>query len=162
MLSSDAFTKIIHSFEGGVVILNDKEEVYFANDWFVKASYLKEPDILNRKLIDLYPELISSRLFMAAQDVLSNKLPAILSNSFHPSPLPLFESINKAERIQQLIHLFPLSLSRINLLNSFWANFIHQPRSFSLNALRARLFSFASAFLMRNFCALNSSFILLN
>jgi signal transduction histidine kinase/CheY-like chemotaxis protein len=108
MLSSEAFTEIVHSFEGGVVILNDREEVCFINHWFVKASYINEAEILNRKITAIYPELKNTRLVMAVKDVLTNKLPAILSNSFHPSPLPLFESETKTDRIQQLVHLTPL------------------------------------------------------
>ena len=91
----------------GLILLDEQETIELVNDWVLERLVHAKRDCLGDSFVDTFPELEASRLRQAIMDVVRNRLPAILSNSFNPNPLPLFDS-QSGESIAQKLHLKPL------------------------------------------------------
>ena len=91
----------------GLILLDEQETIELVNDWVLNRLVLAKRDCLGDSFVETFPELETSRLRQAITDVIRNRLPAILSNSFNPNPLPLVDSLS-GESIAQKLHLKPL------------------------------------------------------
>ena len=69
------------------------------------------PDkVINHQFTQVFPELENTRLLECCEEALSNSLPSKLSNSFNPSPFPLYDSQhigNEFFRLQQMVTIKP-------------------------------------------------------
>ncbi len=95
-------------------MLLDKDlHVIYMNDWLCQRSGLHNDHSANLTLMDIFPELSESRLIECCKDAINANLPARLSNSFNPSPLPLYDPKNLGNelyRLQQTITVNPLQI----------------------------------------------------
>ncbi|MBL4620973.1 MAG: response regulator [Immundisolibacteraceae bacterium] len=102
---------LINRLNHGVLLLDDQLNIVTANHWFL--SRLKNPvdAQIGKPLTELGIEK-SSRCYGACSDSIDLGLASLLSNSFHPHPLPLFTKNQSGTQkiiIQQELTISPLT-----------------------------------------------------
>ncbi|WP_317933318.1 EAL domain-containing protein [Halioxenophilus sp. WMMB6] len=115
MPSLPTYKQVVDSLELGVMLLDKSLCVKYLNDWLYLRSGKQPEQALNQPLAELFGELQNSRLLECCHDAVHANLPARLSNSFNPSPLPLYDPKylgNDLYRLQQVITIRPLELDQ--------------------------------------------------
>lgn len=111
MQSETTFKTVIDSLESGVAILDQDLCLLYVNEWLIQRIAVPSEQLLGRSLQEIFPELQNSYLIECCFDTLRETLPKQLSNSFNPSPLPLYKPNqvgDESARLQQAITLRPL------------------------------------------------------
>lgn len=80
----------LSKLQTGVLLVDSELRVSFINHWLQRALRTSVPLCDDIALLELLPELAGSRLLRAINQALQNGLPAVLSPSLNPHPLPLF------------------------------------------------------------------------
>lgn len=96
----------------GLIVLDQEGRIVLWNEWMRCRSGLSQQDAAGRSLVELFPDLLDSRLLAAVHGALQHGHPAILSQSLHKAPLPLFSAIPALpyhQRIRQAIQVLPLT-----------------------------------------------------
>jgi diguanylate cyclase (GGDEF)-like protein len=104
--------KIWDSINSGLILIDSAGTVLLWNEWIARHSGIPAEFSLNRPLTSLFPEGLSASFKTAIKNSLAHKLPIVLSNALHRSPLPLYAlpvTPFKQERIQQSISISPIS-----------------------------------------------------
>lgn len=104
----------------GIIVLDENADVIIWNHWMSRHSRIPAGLALNQKLETLFPELKNSRLLKTLEAAISRGLAAVLSQSLHKAPFPLYppevkkiQAVDKAERMQQNITITPLCLPNL-------------------------------------------------
>ena len=95
----------------GLMVLDRDQRVILFNHWLSKASDISEDQAIGDTLLQLFPELVGSRLQNAVETSLQKGFPALLSQSLNRSPFPLFtseEDRKMGHRLEQQIQVIPL------------------------------------------------------
>ncbi|WP_435628585.1 GGDEF domain-containing protein [Candidatus Ferrigenium straubiae] len=107
--------KIWDSIKSGLILVDSEGKILLWNDWVALHSGIPAEFALNRFLESLFPDGLSASFKAALKNVLQRKLPIILSNALHRSPLPLYPlpvTQHKQGRIQQSIVITPIVTSK--------------------------------------------------
>ncbi len=89
-LPSDILFSSLNQLEVGVVIIDHDCEIVFFNQWFSDHSGVTSQDVIGKSISSIFSEFTDTRLEEACLCALNLGLPAKLSNTFNPKPLPLF------------------------------------------------------------------------
>lgn len=111
--------KIWDSIKSGLILIDREGKVLLWNDWIARHSGIPTEFALNRFLGSLFPEGLTAPFKAALKNVLQHRLPIILSNALHRSPLPLYPlpvTQHKQDRIQQSIAITPIATAEGNYL----------------------------------------------
>lgn len=103
--------KIWDSIKSGLILIDSAGNVLLWNNWVAQHSAIPTEQALNHSLESLFPDSLSVSFKTAIRHALQHKLPVVLSNALHRSPLPLYLlpiTPDKQERIQQSITLTPI------------------------------------------------------
>jgi diguanylate cyclase (GGDEF)-like protein len=103
--------KIWDSIKSGLILIDSAGNVLLWNNWVAQHSAIPTELALNHSLESLFPDSLSVSFKTAIRHALQHKLPVVLSNALHRSPLPLYLlpiTPYKRERIQQSITLTPI------------------------------------------------------
>lgn len=73
----------------GVLIVDSELRICFINQWLQQALHSSKAACEGRLLLEVLPEIAGSRLCKSIRLALDNGLPAVLSPSLNPYPLPL-------------------------------------------------------------------------
>jgi diguanylate cyclase (GGDEF)-like protein len=95
----------------GLILLDADAKVVLWNDWVASHSGISASLAVGQSLEMVFPEQLSNSFKLAIKNSLSYKLPIILSNALHRTPLPLYASplsIGSRMRIEQSITLSPI------------------------------------------------------
>lgn len=95
----------------GLILIDEKGQVLEWNKWVARYSGIPAEFAVGHSLDSLFPDGLSNPFKTAIKNALSHKLPIVLSNALHRSPLPLYpEPLSEREqsRIQQSITLTPI------------------------------------------------------
>jgi len=106
--------KIWDAINIGLILLDAEEKVILWNAWIERYSGISEKSVLHRSIESLFLDGMSPSLKRSIKNVLLRRLPAILSNALHHSPLPLYHSSaarHRHERIQQSIMVTPIAIA---------------------------------------------------
>ncbi|GAA6167949.1 sensor domain-containing protein [Sessilibacter corallicola] len=98
--------QVVDSLDCGVMLLNATLKVIYINEWIYKRADIHPHQTDNSHLLEAFPELKSTRFYDCCVDAVKLHLQSFLSNSFNPSPLPLYDpnSVgNELYRLQQSI-----------------------------------------------------------
>jgi len=117
--SSTLVEKLFNSFNGGLILLSHDEVVIFVNEWVKEHSNDFHQNTLNKQFVDIFPELIDTRVHEGIKNALENGFPAVISNVLNRHPFPFYnpskleKSIQPqvAERIFQAIQITPIGES---------------------------------------------------
>lgn len=104
------FEKITNSLDAGVLIIDSAWHISYVNDWIYDRSGLTPDQVINQKLTDVFPDLAKSRLIDCCREALDHSMPSRLSNTFNPTPFPLYEPENIGNeffRLQQMVLIKP-------------------------------------------------------
>lgn len=104
--------KILNSIKSGLILVDSEGKVLLWNDWIARHSGIPVEFALNHFFESLFPDGLAASFKTAIRSALQNKLPVILSNALHRSPLPLYPfpvTQHKPDRLQQSITLTPIA-----------------------------------------------------
>ncbi len=110
MTSSFDFRRVADSLDAGVIILDSRLRVIYFNNWMYQRSGLSPESVLNLPFQQVFPEIHESRLWDCCREAVEQRLPTRLSNSFNPTPLPIFDPRhigNELYRLQQMLQIKP-------------------------------------------------------
>ncbi len=94
----------------GIIILDSNSHVVQWNHWMERYSGFDKDFVLGRTIKSIFPSIENIRLFSAISQAVDSGSSAILAQSIHHSPLPLFCETKK-EKIQQAIEIKPLKVT---------------------------------------------------
>lgn len=103
--------KIWDNIKSGLILVDSEGKVLLWNDWIARHSGIPTEFALNRFLGSLFPDGLTVSFKTAIKNVLQHKLPIILSNALHRSPLPLYPlpvTQHRQDRLQQSIVITPI------------------------------------------------------
>lgn len=104
--------KLWETINFGLILVDAKGMVLMWNGWVAKHSGIPAEFAIGHSLESLFPDGLDTSFRTAIRNALSHRLPIILSNALHRSPLPLFSLplTHQAQvRIEQSIALTPIS-----------------------------------------------------
>jgi len=103
--------KIWDGIKLGLILIDDKGMVLLWNDWIAQHSGIPADFALGHSLETLFPGGLTAPFKTALKNALSHKLPIVLSNALHRSPLPLYPlpiTRHEQKRMQQSITITPI------------------------------------------------------
>lgn len=95
----------------GIVLLDGQRRVVLWNGWMERHSALPASAVLGQDFFAVFGELGSKRVEQAVQQALRDNFPAVLSQTLHKAPFPLFAGGAGAGahgRIRQAVAVTPL------------------------------------------------------
>lgn len=96
----------------GLILLDDEGRVRMWNDWVARHSGIPADFAVGHSLESLFPDGLNAPFRTALKNALSHKLPIVLSNALHRTPLPLYPlpiTEQPQQRIQQSISITPIT-----------------------------------------------------
>ncbi len=111
-------TELLHSLDGGVLLLDRQCRIIFCNRWIAQHIGLSEKDVVGNTLAQLFPGLLPPALQGAIEDACLNRMGRLLSYQLHKRLLPLKHRNSKGELgpLHQSILLRPLNQSDLTLV----------------------------------------------
>jgi len=97
--------------QAGVLVLDAELRVVFANQWLLRRARLGAAEVDQRNLLDIFPEVHNSHLEKTLRQALRTGFSAVLSETLHLSPLPLFGLSgprSDERRLKQSIQVVPM------------------------------------------------------
>ena len=94
----------------GMIILDTNGRIVLWNAWMIEASHIPRDTACGLTITDLFPELVGTRVCQAVQDALQHGRSALLSQTLHKSPFPLYRTSTahqEGERMQQIVAIKP-------------------------------------------------------
>lgn len=104
------FEIVTNSLEMGVIILDAHFNIIYFNNWVYERSGCSSEVVMNQPLHEVFPCLNNTRLMDCVEQAIHMMLPSRLSNSFNPSPFPLYDPLhigNEFYRLQQMLIVKP-------------------------------------------------------
>ena len=105
---------VLGAIDLGAVVLDGKRRVVLWNRWMARHSGHAAGTVLGRDFFAVYPELQGKRLDSAVLQALRDNFPAVLSQTLHKAPIPLYaDRAARASgvRIQQAVAVTPLEVT---------------------------------------------------
>lgn len=90
-LSNDILYATLNQLSVGIIIIDENQQVVFFNQWLSDYSGMTLSDHEGKYLGEVFFQYNNSRLSDACQSALALGLPARLSHTFNPTPLPLYQ-----------------------------------------------------------------------
>lgn len=94
----------------GIIIIDDSYRIITWNTWFEKYTTFTKDAAIGKKLFELFPDLINTRLQHAINSTLENFSSSYLSQALNKTPFPLRNTENNNENIEQSISIKPIQL----------------------------------------------------
>lgn len=101
------YHSVVEYIDVGIIGLDNNKKVIIWNRWISDKSDQTAEDTQNQTIEKIFPEILGTRLINAIENAYKYGAPAIISNVFNRSPLPLFNDNN--EKIIQNINVIPVS-----------------------------------------------------
>jgi diguanylate cyclase (GGDEF)-like protein len=104
---------VLGALDLGAVVLDGQRRVVLWNRWMVDHSGRLPTAVLGRDFFEVFPELKGKRLDSAVLQALRDNFPAVLSQTLHKAPIPLFAdraARRNGVRIQQAVAVTPLEV----------------------------------------------------
>ena len=92
----------------GLIALDSEGQISLFNRWMVERCGFSAAHVISLHMTEVFPEIAGKRIDKAIQSCLVQGLPTVLSNSLHPTPLPLYADAQRradGERVQQSIRI---------------------------------------------------------
>jgi two-component system sensor histidine kinase/response regulator len=105
---------VFDACEVGVIILDGDRRIVLWNGWIAQASAIPSDVALGATLDEVFPQLAGTRVHQAVQNAVQHGLAALLSQTLHKAPFPLYRT--PAERkegacMQQAVIIKPIAIS---------------------------------------------------
>ena len=93
----------------GVIVVDANYRITLWNAWLETHTGRPATDTLGQDFFTVFPDLRNHRVGVALKQALSHNLPALLSQSLHRSPFPLFaDPAQPGQRLSQAVTIVPL------------------------------------------------------
>jgi diguanylate cyclase (GGDEF)-like protein len=105
---------VLGTIDLGAVVLDAERRVVLWNRWMAQRSGRAPAAVLGRDFFGVFPELKGKRLDSAVQQALRDNFPAVLSQTLHKAPMPLYADRAARisdRRIQQAVAVTPLEVA---------------------------------------------------
>jgi signal transduction histidine kinase len=113
--TSDISFDAIDIIKTGIIILDSDKCIIKWNQWMESYTGITRAQAIGNTLTNVFPAINNIRFLSAVDSALKNKLPAIISNVFNRSPLPLFKTLNDPSTIiSQAIDIIPVTWNNTN------------------------------------------------
>jgi PAS domain S-box-containing protein len=99
--------------EAGMIVVDADRRVVLWNAWMAKASGIPHEGALGTTLDTVFPQLLDTRVLQAVQNALHHGLAALLSQTLHKAPFPLYRTPaerKEGKRMQQMVIIKPIEL----------------------------------------------------
>lgn len=105
--------RVLGAMNLGVVVLGHDCQVVLWNRWMAQYSGLDAGAVLGRDFLDLFDGMRGRRIAGAVRHALHDNFPAILSQTLHKAPFPLYAdpaARQRGERLQQAVAVTPIEI----------------------------------------------------
>lgn len=105
---------VLGAIDLGAVVLDRERRVVLWNRWMALHSGRPAAEVLGRNFFVVFPELAGKRMDSAVQQALRDNFPAVLSQTLHKAPIPLYADRAArltGVRIQQAVAVTPLAVA---------------------------------------------------
>lgn len=93
----------------GVIVVDANYRITLWNAWLETHTGRPASDALGQDFFTIFPDLRNHRVGVALKQAISHNLPALLSQSLHRSPFPLFaDPAQPGARLSQAVTIVPL------------------------------------------------------
>ncbi|MGK9174389.1 diguanylate cyclase [Yokenella regensburgei] len=93
----------------GVIVVDANYRITLWNAWLETHTGRTAKETLGEDFFKIFPDLRNHRVGVALKQALSHNLPALLSQSLHRSPFPLFaDPTQPGQRLSQAVTIVPL------------------------------------------------------
>ena len=134
----------------GVILLDHDRQVVLWNRWMAQHSGQCASQVLGRDFLDIFDGMRGRRIDGAVHHALYDNFPAILSQTLHKAPFPLYldaDARQRGERLQQAVAVTPIDIPgqrRHCLIQVSDVSFaVHRERLLRDQALELRLQSYS-------------------
>lgn len=108
-------TALVDQTDIGLVAVDEQLRIKVWNRWVERFSAINAEQAIGAGLSDLFPEILHTRLYNALRDALDLGFPALISNVFNRTPLPLYQPSEDSKsagrkKIQQQLRVAPFRL----------------------------------------------------
>ncbi|MBK7007131.1 MAG: diguanylate cyclase [Burkholderiales bacterium] len=102
---------LLSNTQMGLLVLNPDTRVVFVNKWLLVRAGLSFEQVNGRHLHEVFPVLEGSHFQRTLKQSMRTGFPAVLSQTLHPSPFPLYVQTIQRVRgalMRQSIHIVPM------------------------------------------------------
>lgn len=102
---------VLYNTQSGLVLLDANMRVVFANKWFLLRAHLSAEQVNGQALLEVFPVLKGGHLERALVKAVRSGFPALMSQTLHPSPFPLYAPAGPRgddKLLRQSIHIVPM------------------------------------------------------
>ena len=103
-------TSILDACVFGIIIVDDNHKVLYWNSWLEQHSSVSKKDALNKNLFELFPEMVSNRIYNAVGSAIRQGSSSFLSQALNKTPFPLYDPRKNNEPVQQAISITPVMI----------------------------------------------------
>jgi PAS domain S-box-containing protein len=105
---------VFDACEVGVMVLDGNRRIVLWNGWIAQASAIPADVALGATLDEVFPQLVGTRVHQAVQNALQHGMAALLSQTLHKAPFPLYRTPAEQKggaRMQQVVIIKPIALA---------------------------------------------------
>lgn len=102
---------VLYNTQSGLLLLDAQMHIVFANKWFLLRARLSADQVHGGALLDVFPVLRGGHLERALVKAMHSGFPALMSQTLHPSPFPLYAPTGprvNGSLLRQSIHIVPM------------------------------------------------------
>lgn len=114
-LPVELLSQVVDTNATGIIILDEKNNIVFWNQWIEKNSLIKREDVFNKNIFSLFPDLKNSRIHKAIDLSFSKGNASFISHAFNKKTFPLYSNGDKSKPLQQTLHIKRVKLENKEL-----------------------------------------------
>jgi len=102
---------VLYNTQSGLVLLDADMRIVFANKWFLLRARLLAEEANTKALLEVFPVLQGGHFERALVKAMRSGFPALMSQTLHPSPFPLYAPVGTRANenlLRQSIHIVPM------------------------------------------------------
>lgn len=102
---------VLSNTQSGLVVLDAEMRIVFANKWFLLRARLSASQVNSQALLDVFPVLRGGHFERALVKAMRSGFPALMSQTLHPSPFPLYAPVGTRANenlLRQSLHIVPM------------------------------------------------------
>lgn len=104
---------VLKAVRAGIIVFDAEQRVVLWNHWMEQHSQLPANDIVGKRFVELFPDMVDGRTHVAIRAALHNNFASLLSQTLNKAPFPLYVNRGDATagvRMQQAVHVMPLEV----------------------------------------------------
>ncbi|MFL6660188.1 MAG: diguanylate cyclase [Massilia sp.] len=105
---------VLGTINMGAVVVDGQHRVLVWNRWMARHADLAAENVIGQDFFSVFPDIKGKRIDSAITQALRDNFPAVLSQTLHKAPFPLFADASAraaGERLQQAVAVTPLSVA---------------------------------------------------